>query len=133
MSPIGPELGLMIAVTSAPPNATVARAFRTPHNLHDVAPGACTSGSTLAHYSLTASAKRLALRKAQWELEMSALPNRTEQGQFVCTLSDARGACHDYEGLLTFMGAQEREPNRSVAPLCMTSPVGSTSSRYALE
>ena len=75
-----------------------------------------------------AAALRLYERKAKWETEHEG---HSVRRRFVCALLDKGGACSDYRALLTFMHLQERQRNRSVAPLCMTSLVGSTGSRYS--
>jgi FkbM family methyltransferase len=117
------------AASSAP------RTFRSPHNLHGSTAVGCVGGPILAHYTLTAVARVLAEHKANWEREANLKDHRSastaSSRKIACTLHDAHGGCRDYAAILAFIAAQEKHPNRSVAPLCMTSLVGSTGSRYA--
>ena len=107
--------------------------FRTPHNLvGDVAMKAsCARGPSIAHYTLTDASRRLTVRKAAWEAAANRDPQRARQ--IACTMREpASNDCVDYKSILAFMDAQARRPNRSLAPLCMTSLVGATGSRYDL-
>ena len=102
------------------------RYFRTPHALSNMGQSChtATTGPTMAHYTLTASKRRIAILQAAWE--------RDEPGKHAtCSISHKGGlGCSDYHEQLRFMAAQDRTPTRPLAPLCMTPLVGSETSRY---